>query len=169
MADVSVDLAGFDELVEQVGRLADPVRRGLAMEQALNSLTSVFLREAKMLTPVLGAQSYTVHEMSKAGEMREVTKQTDSEHMRRCWDAKVISKTSPTYRAIVFNTASYASFVNDGHRQNVGQFVPVLGKRLKAPFVEGLHMNEKAAKITKDNARLMIEQAMTKYLKGAGK
>ena len=35
--------------------------------------------------------------------------------------------------------ADYAPHVEYGHRQNVGRYVPKLGKRLKAPYVEGRH------------------------------
>jgi hypothetical protein len=35
--------------------------------------------------------------------------------------------------------AEHAPHVEYGHRQNVGQYVPKLGKALKAPYVEGQH------------------------------
>lgn len=35
--------------------------------------------------------------------------------------------------------ADYAPHVEYGHRQNVGQYVPRLGKALRAPYVEGQH------------------------------
>lgn len=36
-------------------------------------------------------------------------------------------------------TKEYAPHVEYGHRQNVGQYVPKLGKRLKASYVPGQH------------------------------
>ena len=34
----------------------------------------------------------------------------------------------------------YASYVEYGHRQEPGRYVPVLGKRLKKSWVQGRHM-----------------------------
>lgn len=42
--------------------------------------------------------------------------------------------------ATVFNPMEYASYVEYGHRQHVGQFVPILGKRLKRAWIPGQHM-----------------------------
>jgi hypothetical protein len=36
-----------------------------------------------------------------------------------------------------FPTASYAAAVELGHKQEVGRFVPAIGKRLVQPFVQG--------------------------------
>lgn len=43
-------------------------------------------------------------------------------------------------------TVEYAPHVEYGHRQNVGQYVPRLGKSLKAPYVEGQHFLSQEAK-----------------------
>lgn len=42
------------------------------------------------------------------------------------------------------NSKNYASFVENGHRQKVGQYVPAIGKRLKASWVPGQHFLQKA-------------------------
>lgn len=42
-------------------------------------------------------------------------------------------------RGVVGYVAEHAPHVEYGHRQNVGQYVPRLGKALKAPYVEGRH------------------------------
>lgn len=44
----------------------------------------------------------------------------------------------------VYNNVKYAAHVEYGHRQEVGRFVPAIGKRLKRPFVPGRHMLERA-------------------------
>jgi len=52
---------------------------------------------------------------------------------------KVVRK-GRVYQIIIENPVEYASYVEYGHRQNVGQYVPTIGKRLKKPFVEGEFM-----------------------------
>lgn len=41
------------------------------------------------------------------------------------------------YRITVTNPVRYASYVEYGHRQTPGRYVPAIGKRLKASWVEG--------------------------------
>lgn len=47
-------------------------------------------------------------------------------------------------------TANYAIFVHEGHRQQVGRFVPVLGKRLVAPFVKANPFMQRGISAVKD-------------------
>ncbi len=42
--------------------------------------------------------------------------------------------------------AKYAIYVHEGHRQEVGRFVPAIGKRLVAPYVKGNPFLKKAVK-----------------------
>jgi len=67
----------------------------------------------------------------------------------------------------VYNGASYAAFVNDGHRQHKGQFVPILGKRLVKGWVEGLHITDKAENAVKRKSKRIlksnIERALRRY------
>ncbi|MBQ8299885.1 MAG: HK97 gp10 family phage protein [Clostridia bacterium] len=51
-----------------------------------------------------------------------------------------VSKIGNTYIAWIINPVDYASYVEYGHRQEPGRYVPVLGKRLKKSWVQGRHM-----------------------------
>ena len=44
------------------------------------------------------------------------------------------------YHADIYNNIEYAPYVENGHRQEVGRYVPAIGKRLVRSFVEGKHM-----------------------------
>lgn len=48
-----------------------------------------------------------------------------------------------TFKQIVFNPVSYAAHVEWGHRQEVGKYIPAIGKELKTPFVKGRRMLHK--------------------------
>lgn len=61
-------------------------------------------------------------------------------NLRRGWSLRNARKEGNTYVANVRCNVEYASYVEYGHRQNVGQFVPALGKRLVKPWVKGAHM-----------------------------
>lgn len=57
----------------------------------------------------------------------------DKGQLRRSW---VIKEATPQ-RVVVSNYAAYVEYVEYGHRQTPGRFVPVLGKRLKHSWVRG--------------------------------
>ncbi len=53
-------------------------------------------------------------------------------------------------RVTVYNNTKYAAHVEWGHRQEVGKYVPAIGKTLKQPFVEGKHMLRDAVNETEE-------------------
>lgn len=92
-----------------------------------------------------------------------------SEHMRRSWGVGPVRVGAKDISVEVFNSASYASYVNDGHRQKPGRYVPILGKRLVKGWVDGLFMAEKAEKKTSKAAKRIINRRIELYLKGVMK
>lgn len=64
---------------------------------------------------------------------------------------------------VVGYEAEYAPHVEFGHRQNVGQYVEALGKRLVKPYVQGQHFLRRAFTETKaklgDELKRMLEEA----------
>ena len=61
--------------------------------------------------------------------------------LRRGWTASVdglsITSAGGTYTIEIVNPVEYASYVEYGHRQTPGRYVPAIGKRLKASWVNG--------------------------------
>lgn len=64
--------------------------------------------------------------------------------MRKSWMSTPTVKSRAGAEKSIVNTADYSSFVNDGHRQEVGRYVPAIGKTLVEPWVNGQFMLEKA-------------------------
>lgn len=60
--------------------------------------------------------------------------------LRMNWSISKTEKQSDKLMRKIYNNTEYASYVEYGHRQNVGQFVPRLGKKLKSPWVNGKFM-----------------------------
>lgn len=147
MADVTIDLSGFDELLKKTQELQDNVSS--LNKTITDDLAQHYLAEAIANTPVGETKT------SPDGKYRSV-----SEHMRRSWEAERINDSTVK----VLNTASYASYVNDGHRQQPGRFIPVLGKRLTKSFVKGLHMQEKAEAATRRASDKIMKNALDNYL-----
>ena len=147
MADVTIDLSGFDELLRKTQELQDNV--STLNKTITDDLAQLYLAEAIANTPVGETKT------SPDGKYRSV-----SEHLRRSWEAERINDSTVK----VLNTASYASYVNDGHRQQPGRFIPVLGKRLTKSFVKGLHMQEKAEAATRRASDKIMKNALDDYL-----
>ena len=99
MANVTVDLSGFEDLLKKTNELQNNISS--LNEEITDNLAQHYLAEAIANTPV-GAIA-----ISPDGKYR-----SESEHMRRSWEAERINDTTVK----VQNTASYASYVNDGHR-----------------------------------------------------
>lgn len=64
--------------------------------------------------------------------------------MRKSWGVTPTVRSSKGVEKGIINTADYASYVNDGHRQQVSRYVPAIGKRLVKPWVKGQYILEKA-------------------------
>ena len=72
-------------------------------------------------------------------DVKELTP-VDRGHLRRNWFITKAKRSGKVYHADIYNNIEYAPYVENGHRQEVGRYVPAIGKRLVNGFVEGRHM-----------------------------
>ncbi len=75
-----------------------------------------------------------------------------------------ITKNGSTYTIIVGNTVEYAMYVEFGHRQTPGRYVPALGRRLKAGFVEGQYMLTESEKDLEQIAPRVLQRKLERFL-----
>lgn len=76
-----------------------------------------------------------------------------------------IAKIGGMVRVTIVNSVHYASYVEFGHRQTPGRYVPQLGKRLKFRFVKGKFMlRESELEMMRDTPAI-VEQRLNKFLK----
>lgn len=87
-----------------------------------------------------GAIHWSIERTHKTAQDVKLIKVQPGGTLRRMWRATHAKGGSRKYEARVFNPMEYASYVEYGHRQHVGQFVPILGKRLKRAWIPGQHM-----------------------------
>lgn len=71
-----------------------------------------------------------------AEELRVATP-VDTGRLRNSWRVDRVSKEGFVYSVEIYNRTPYVLFVEEGHRQQVGRYVPKIGKRLVRPFVKG--------------------------------
>lgn len=89
--------------------------------------------------------------------------------LRRGWNVKNIKleKIDGGYQVKIINPVEYASYVEYGHRQTPGRFVPAIGKRLKKGWVEGKFMLTKSEMELESELPGIIERKLKQLLDGA--
>ena len=128
----------YREFAKRMHTLASPEVKDAFYNGCVNELAGQVLSKVKKKTPV-GEGVYAVDPAT--GTRQKIAA---GGTLRRGWNAALSVRRGGTYEAKVLNNVKYASYVEYGHRQHVGQFVPVLGKHLTKSWVPGQHMLQKA-------------------------
>ena len=68
----------------------------------------------------------------------ELTPPGPSGHLHRNWFTTKARRSGKHYRAEIYNNIEYAPWVENGHRQEVGRYVPAIGKRLAVSLKESI-------------------------------
>lgn len=84
----------------------------------------------------------------------------DTGELRRNWDVKEAS----AERIVLTNNTEYAEYVEYGHRQEPGRYVPKLGKRLKHSWVRGQFYAARSEQQLRKNAERFLKPRITKGL-----
>ncbi len=175
----SVDFRELAALCDSIGRLTeqgiDRTCRGIGQQS-----TAILLNKAKKRTPV-GHIPYfdepkTVKVKGQSGKTRSFLSKS-GEILARYWQGyrggtlRDAWRTLPAvykrdhYVFVVMNPIKYASYVEFGHRQRPGRYVPALGKRLKASWVKGRYMLTKSEEELKLAMPRIIQKEVDKALK----
>ena len=75
-----------------------------------------------------------------------------------------VGKKGNEYFVTLKNSVKYASFVNDGHKQEVGRFVAAIQKRLVHRWVEGQHFVEISEVMIIPKIPAILKKSMNDYL-----
>ena len=86
-------------------------------------------------------------------------------NLRKSWTVEPVKKIGSSYFVTVINNAEYASYVEYGHRQRPGRFVPALGRRLKVSFVPGKYMLHLSVKEVEKAVPKALEKAVNEKLR----
>jgi hypothetical protein len=106
--------------------------------------------------------------------LRKAIKRTPVEEgtLRRNWNIASVEEAGNGYEVTVFNPMEYASYVEFGHRQEPGRYVPAIGKRLKKSWVQGQFFLTKSEIELERELPKIIEKKLEIWLKevmGSGK
>lgn len=75
-----------------------------------------------------------------------------------------IEKNGNLYAIEVVNPVHYASYVENGHRQEVGRYVPAIGKRLVNSWVDGKFMLKISEEELDGKTQAILEKKIQRFL-----
>ncbi len=142
------DFTRFQKKIKKFGLNSDTI-----VNAGLKELSGRLLAKVTRKTPVgksikglkvLGEKTGELQRFKKGKNKGKVKYKKQVIHtggnLRRSWYASNIYSYENIKCINVYNTASYARYVEYGHTQTPGRFVPAIGKRLKASWVTGRFM-----------------------------
>ena len=91
----------------------------------------------------------------------------DTGELRRSWTVGTVEKRGDLYYIEVINPLEYAQYVEYGHRQTPGRYVPAIGKRLKKSWVQGKFMLTLSENEIQRDMDKIIKQKLIQLLKEA--
>lgn len=88
----------------------------------------------------------------------------DTGRLQESWKMTDVVDHGSYVEITVYNPVDYASHVEYDHKQEVGRYVPQIGKRLVKPLVEGKFFLKKSVEIVDDEAPNIIKRKLIKAL-----
>lgn len=180
MNTIKVDLRGFEKLAEQLEQAQDQqdtFYQDTIKELAARLLTKVIKRTPVGVPPTDIPESiYKEYWSGYAGGTlrRGWTAKTEAEAISGSGqgtsipaflDGAEVLHVGSEYYIVLLNPVRYASFVEYGHRQKPGRYVPAIGKRLKNSFVEGQYMLTLSEKELQSQAPKIIQNKLEAFLR----
>lgn len=107
-------MKSFEDLLKEIKRKSNQINN--IIEEEMEEKATMCVGEIQANTPV------------KSGNLRR-----SMTHGR-------IELTNKVYKVKIGSALPYAQAVEEGHFQEIGRYVPAIGKKLKRAFVPGKHM-----------------------------
>lgn len=136
---VEVDVRQLEKLAKSFDRFARQDIDRICIDCA-EKIALRLLRKVKLRTPV------------------------DSGRLRDSWRIEGAKKSGGEYVVEIINSLEYASYVENGHRQEPGRFVPAIGKRLVKSYVPGKYMLRISEQEVQKEADKLVQNRVEKAL-----
>lgn len=164
MGSVTLDTKDLERLRDQLKGVQGRAQMDTFCRKAARELAARLLRKVVSRTPV-GDYSET-YELTEDGDLVESGRQGGELRRAWLWDNTLeVSHTGGVYKVEVKNSKEYASYVEYGHRQEPGRYVPAIAKQLKSSWVEGRFMLTKSEEEIRRIAPKFLEKELEKWLR----
>ena len=117
-----------------------------------------------------GKEDWPVHKARRGPDLYRVLRKVkvrtpvDRGRLRDSWRIERVYKDGTEYVAEIINSMEYASYVENGHRQEPGRFVPAIGKRLVKSYVPGKYMLRISEQEVQKEADKFVQNRIEKAL-----
>jgi hypothetical protein len=101
---------------------------------------------------------------AKAATYQEIWNGYEGGTLKRGWTTSEVSRQGDKHTIKVINQVPYASYVEYGHRQEPGRYVPAIGRQLKKSWVKGQFMLTKSVKELKPKAQGIVDRKLIEFL-----
>lgn len=145
MSGYKVVMSGDKELENKIRDMSD-----IDFQACCKRATVLLRNNARKNTPVAKSVKYK-------NDSGEVIGEHKGGSLRK---SLRIEMPGAAHDGMVGYTVHYAPHVEYGHRQQVGRYVPVLGKRLKASFVQGQYFLRKSVEETKPEFQKDLKETL---------
>lgn len=149
-------IAHFDNFVQSEQIWKD-------IEAAFQKATGLALNVVKKKTPVAKSNSWIGLRLSGNTLYEDIMSHRGGS-LRRGWKASEIQQVGDDLQVELYNTEEYAIYVELGHRQTPGRFVPAIGKQLVNSWVPGTFMLQKSLDDIQKILDKIIDKAFRKAL-----
>ena len=171
----------FDDLErfeKQLRKIADEDKLNKFFEDCAKELAEKLRRKVVQRTPVGKAEYINEAVTDENGnkvyykrgknkgkiKTKRINVHPTSGNLRKGWSIGTVTKVGDSYQVQISNPESYASYVEYGHRQTPGRFVPAIGKRLKKNWAEGRFMLTISEQELKNLTPKFLEKKLKEYL-----
>jgi len=138
---INVDMRALEELQNRLGEAIMTEQIKILAENILLEIGNRLMAATKEKTPV------------------------DTGELRRNWFLSDLKWDGDNLELELYNNVEYAAHVEYGHAQEVGRFVPALGKRLVVPLVPGFFMMTRSEKELEQTVPELVKQRVENYLR----
>lgn len=170
---------GFDfREMEKLKKQLEAIERGKGdfIRECANELAQRLLAKVKRRTPVGKKPEMTgpktIKVRGKNGKVRSFLSPQAAiwsgymgGELRRNWTIGDIRQNGDNYEVEIINQTPYASYVEYGHRQQPGRYVPAIGKKLKRAWVPGTFMLTISAQQLEGQAPAILSRKLENYLR----
>ena len=163
MGNLKFDKKELEKLQKQLEELEKGKARDKFFEDCAKEMAARLLA---LVIPKTPEGVYPNDPSRKGGALRRGWtggKKTDEEAFAK---SLTVKKSGKTYTITVADDVPYASYVEYGHRQKPGRYVPAIGKRLKKGFVPGKRMLEISEQELEALSPKILQDKLEKFLKG---
>ena len=164
---LNIDVSEFKRFTEKnVRKIKENYDK--AIDDSLNELGGRLLNKVIRKTPVGKSIKGELTRYIKGKNKGKYKTKTVINHiggnLRRSWYVSKVIKSDDKRFITLYNIARYAIYVEYGHRQTPGRFVPAIGKKLKASWVKGRFMMTNSVTEINKIRQAVFNRNLAKYM-----